>query len=93
MSTQDNVAERLPVPMLDMHRAIVSLREELQAIDDYNQRAELCDDAELKAVIRHNRKEEKEHAAMLVEWIRRHDPEFSTKLKGILFSEGTTVRD
>jgi hypothetical protein len=54
----------------DMHRAIVSLMEELEAVDWYNQRADACKDAELKAILRHNRDEEKEHAAMVLEWIR-----------------------
>jgi hypothetical protein len=71
----------------DMHRAIVSLMEELEAADWYNQRAEACKDAELKAILMHNRDEEKEHAAMLLEWIRRQDPAFSRHLKDYLFTE------
>lgn len=71
----------------DMHRAIVSLMEELEAADWYNQRAEACKDAELKAILMHNRDEEKEHAAMLLEWIRRQDPAFSKNLKDYLFTE------
>ena len=55
----------------DMHRAIVSLMEELEAVDWYNQRADACKDAELKAILEHNRDEEKEHASMVLEWIRR----------------------
>ena len=70
----------------DMHRAIVSLMEELEAIDWYNQRADVSKDAELKAILVHNRDEEKEHAAMLLEWIRRKDPTFSGKLKEVLFT-------
>ena len=65
----------------DMHRAIISLMEELDAIDCYNQRADVCKDIELKAIIEHNRDEEKEHASMLLEWIRRQDPKFSKELK------------
>ena len=71
----------------DMHRAIVSLMEELEAIDWYNQRADACKDQELKAILVHNRDEEKEHAAMVLEWIRRKDPKFSSQLKGVLFTE------
>ncbi len=71
----------------DMHRAIVSLMEELEAVDWYNQRADACKDAELKAVLQHNRDEEKEHAAMVLEWIRRKDPAFSKELKGYLFTD------
>jgi len=61
--------------------------EELEAIDWYNQRAEVCKDAELKAILEHNREEEKEHASMLLEWIRRKNPVFSNKLKDYLFTE------
>ena len=71
----------------DMHRAIVSLMEELEAVDWYNQRVDAAKDAELKAVLEHNRDEEKEHAAMVLEWIRRHDRTFAKELKDYLFSE------
>ena len=79
--------EELSAFTRDMHRAIVSLMEELEAVDWYNQRAEACDDAELQAIIEHHRDEEKEHAAMLVEWIRRHDARLSQELKAYLFTE------
>lgn len=71
----------------DMHRAIVSLMEELEAIDWYNQRVDACKDADLKAILAHNRDEEKEHAAMVLEWIRRNDPTFSKELKDYLFTD------
>lgn len=71
----------------DMHRAIVSLMEELEAVDWYNQRADACQDKQLKAILEHNRDEEKEHASMLVEWIRRKDPWFSKELKDYLFTK------
>lgn len=71
----------------DMHRAIQSLVEELEAVDWYNQRADACTDEELKAILAHNRDEEKEHAAMLVEWIRRRDATFSKELKDYLFTD------
>ncbi|MEZ5658495.1 MAG: ferritin-like domain-containing protein [Burkholderiaceae bacterium] len=61
----------------DMHRAIVSLMEELEAVDWYNQRVDACKDPELKAILAHNRDEEKEHAAMTLEWIRRKDPQLT----------------
>ena len=64
----------------DMHRAIVSLMEELEAVDWYNQRVDACKDKDLKAILAHNRDEEKEHAAMVLEWIRRHDQRFSKEL-------------
>ena len=70
----------------DMHRAIESLREELEAVDWYNQRVDACKDPELKAILAHNRDEEKEHAAMTLEWIRKHDSRFEKELKDWLFT-------
>ena len=72
-----------------MHRAIISLMEELEAVDWYNQRVDACKDEELKTILEHNRDEEKEHAAMVLEWIRRRDPTFSKELKDSLFTEGS----
>ena len=71
----------------DMHRAIVSLIEELEAVDWYNQRADATKDPDLKAILEHNRDEEKEHAAMVLEWIRRKDPAFSKEIKDYLFTD------
>ena len=71
----------------DMHRAIVSLMEELEAVDWYNQRVDACKDKALKAILAHNRDEEKEHAAMVLEWIRRHDNTFAKELKDYLFTD------
>ena len=71
----------------DMHRAITSLMEELEAVDWYNQRVDACKDEDLKAILEHNRDEEKEHAAMVLEWIRRQDPSFNSELKDYLFTE------
>lgn len=71
----------------DMHRAIVSLMEELEAVDWYNQRVDACQDAELRAILAHNRDEEKEHAAMMLEWIRRRDPVFDRELRDYLFTD------
>lgn len=84
-SSYQEPVEELSAEARDMHRAIVSLMEELDAIDSYNQRAALCKDAELKKILVHNRDEEKEHAAMLLEWVRRNDTKFSTNLKEYLF--------
>lgn len=80
-------AEELSDETRDMHRAIVSLMEELEAVDWYNQRADACKDRELKAILEHNRDEEKEHASMVLEWIRRRDARFSEELNEYLFSE------
>jgi ferritin-like protein len=71
-----------------MHRALVSLREELDAVDWYEQRAEACLDAELRDVLVHNKNEEVEHAMMLLEWIRRHSPTFDANAAKYLRSTG-----
>ena len=70
----------------DMHRAITSLMEELEAVDWYNQRMDACKDPELRSILKHNRDEEKEHAAMMLEWIRRRDPIFDKELRDYLFT-------
>ena len=76
-----------------MHRAIVSLMEELEAVDWYNQRMDACKDPELRAILKHNRDEEKEHAAMVMEWIRRHDPKFDKELRDYLFTDKKIAHD
>lgn len=86
-------ADALSAQTIDMHRAIVSLIEELEAVDWYQQRVDACRDPELKAILAHNRDEEKEHAAMVLEWIRRHDPRFSKELKEYLFTEKPLAHD
>ncbi len=77
----------------DMHRAITTLMEELEAVDWYNQRVDACNDAELKSILIHNRDEEKEHAAMVLEWIRRRDKVFDKELKDFLFTERPLAHD
>lgn len=79
--------EELSDETRDMHRAIISLMEELEAIDWYQQRVDACKDEDLKAILAHNRDEEKEHAAMVLEWIRRKDARFDSELKDYLFTE------
>ena len=73
---------------IDRHRAIVSIMEELEAVDWYDQRVEASNDPELRAILAHNRDEEKEHASMTLEWLRRRDPALSEKLRIYLFTEG-----
>jgi len=73
---------------IDRHRATTSLVEELQAIDWYDQRVQATDDAELGAILAHNRDDEKEHAAMALEWIRRRDPALDAELRRYLFTAG-----
>ena len=71
----------------NMHRPIVSLTEELEAIDWYQQRADACSDPQLKDVLLHNKNEETEHATMLMEWIRRPNDHFSEMMRKYLFTE------
>jgi uncharacterized protein len=80
--------ERLTEQTIAAHQAIVSLMEELQAMDWYRQRADDCGDAELKAVLVHNMNDEMEHAAMLVEWLRRNVAEFATQLDKFVGTKG-----
>jgi hypothetical protein len=83
--------DKLSRKTLEMHHAIPSLIEEFEAVDWYRQRADDIQDAELKAIVLHNAREELEHASMILEWIRRHDPEAETQLKEYLFSKGSIV--
>lgn len=85
--------EKLPDDVRDMHRALSSLMEELEAIDWYNQRIAVCKDDELRALLIHNRDEEKEHAAMVLEWIRRQDDTFGEKLRDYLFTKRSLASD
>jgi ferritin-like protein len=79
-------ADQLSPQTIDRHRAITSLQEELEAIDWYDQRVDATADGELAAVLAHNRDEEKEHAAMALEWLRRHDPVLDQHLRTYLFT-------
>jgi ferritin-like protein len=81
--------EQLDPATIDRHRAITSIMEELEAVDWYDQRVAATDDSSLAAVLAHNRDEEKEHFAMTLEWLRRHDPEIDRHLRTYLFTEGS----
>ena len=81
-------ANKLGPEVIDQHRAIVSLMEELEAVDWYNQRAKATSNPDLRAILEHNRDEEKEHASMVLEWLRRSDPKLMQHLKTFLFTEG-----
>jgi ferritin-like protein len=72
----------------DRHRALASLQEELEAIDWYDQRVDAAGDPELKAILAHNRDEEREHAMMVLEWLRRNAPGFEEQMRAYLFKEG-----
>jgi uncharacterized protein len=84
-------SEDLTPATLDRHRGIVSLMEELEAIDWYQQRIDAAGDPELAAVLAHNRDEETEHAAMSLEWLRRQDPVLDEHLREYLFTAGSIV--
>jgi len=83
----DESAVALSGKVGDTHHAISSLVEELEAIDLYNQRIGVCDEDSLRAILAHNCDEEKEHAAMLLEWLRRTDSVLDHELKDYLFTE------
>jgi ferritin-like protein len=83
--------ETLGPETIDRHRAIVSVMEELEAIDWYDQRAVASDDEELREILEHNRDDEKEHAAMALEWLRRRDAALDDELRRYLFTEGPIV--
>ncbi len=78
--------DQLSPQTIDRHRAITSIEEELEAIDWYDQRVDATSDESLAAVLAHNRDDEKEHAAMTLEWIRRRDPAFDAELRKFLFT-------
>ena len=86
-------AESMTAEVIDRHRAIVSLHEELEAIDWYDQRVAATDDASLAAVLAHNRDEEKEHAAMTLEWLRRRDDVLDGHLRTYLFTEAPITEE
>lgn len=79
--------EVLKPETMDRHRALASLIEELEAVDWYDQRVDAARDEELRAILAHNRDEEKEHAAMLLEWLRRNDSGFEEQLRDYLFTD------
>ena len=76
---------------IDRHRAVVSIMEELEAVDWYDQRIDAAGDSELKKILAHNRDEEKEHASMMLEWLRRHDPKLDEHLRTYLFSNKSVL--
>ncbi len=85
--------DRLSGRTRELHRALQSIVEELEAVDWYQQRIDATSDEELKAILAHNRDEEKEHASMLMEWVRRSDPAFAKQMKSFLFREGVKITE
>src|SRR2546428_12553879 len=90
-ATLHEPVDKLKPETPDIHRAVVSLMEELEAIDWYRQREDACTDPQLRAVLEHNMNEEIEHASMVLEWIRRNVPKFDEALKAYLFTCGNIV--
>jgi hypothetical protein len=84
-------AKALRPETIDRHRAVSSLMEELEAVDWYDQRIDAATDAELKQILAHNRDEEKEHAAMVLEWLRRKDPKLDEHLRTYLFTRKSVL--
>ncbi len=82
---------KLRAETLDNHRALTSMQEELEAADWYDQRVDAATNQELKAILAHNRDEEKEHFAMLLEWYRRRDATMDANLKEYLFKSGSII--
>lgn len=80
--------ERLSKDTLNLHCAIASLMEELEAVDWYRQRADDCDDEVLKGILLHNMREEMEHACMVLEWIRRNNQDFEAMMDEFLYRKG-----
>ena len=92
-ATLHESADTLGPERIDRHRATVSIMEELEAIDWYDQRAAASDDDELRAILEHNRDDEKEHAAMALEWLRRRDSALDDQLRRYLFTDGSITAE
>ncbi len=84
--------EQLGAELIDRHRAIASLMEELEAVDWYDQRVKASSNEDLRAILAHNRDEEKEHACMVLEWLRRNDPGWHDELNTYLFTRGDVTQ-
>lgn len=89
MESSDN----LTAPTLDMHRALAALAEHLAELDRCNQRLDACTDSSLLSIVTATREAERVHIAMLLEWVRRHDPKFDLALRAALFKAGPIVPD
>jgi ferritin-like protein len=90
-NSQDLHEPNLPPDVIDRHRAIASIMEELEAVDWYDQRVAATSDPELAAILAHNRDEEKEHACMVLEWLRRNDATLDRMMRTYLFTEGSIL--
>jgi len=95
MNSQEytEAAQHLTAPTMDMHRAIRSLAEKLSDLDDCNQRLDACTDTSLISILEATRDSEKKNIAMLLEWMRRHDPKLDKALRSALFKAGPIADD
>lgn len=84
--------DKLSRKTITLHQAIRSLMEELEAVDWYRQRADDCEDRQLREILLHNMREEMEHASMIMEWLRRNDPDFAGQFETYLFSTGDITK-
>jgi uncharacterized protein len=87
MSDYHESWDALPAEARDLHRALVSLKEEVEAVDWYHQRLVMAGDAGLREILSHNRREEVEHACMMIEWLRRNMDDWDEHLRTYLFTE------
>lgn len=87
MSEYHEQWDALPGETKDQHRALASFKEELEAVDWYNQRLAVTEDEELRAILEHNRDEEIEHAVMVLEWLRRNGGKWDEELRTYLFTD------
>ena len=92
MSQYHEPVEYLDEKAKDIVRALNSLKEEIEAVDWYNQRYVASKDEELRAIMAHNRDEEIEHACMTLEWLRRNMPVWDEQLRTYLFTEGPITK-
>lgn len=93
MTATHETWEALPDQARDIHRALSSLEEEIEAIDWYHQRVVMCSDPELQRILAHNRDEEIEHAAMLLGWLRQHMPRWDENLRAYVVGELPPTHD
>jgi ferritin-like protein len=85
--------DQMSAEVIDRHRALVSIQEELEAVDWYDQRVSATNNPELAAILAHNRDEEKEHASMVLEWLRRQDPVLDRHLRTYLFTTESILKE
>ena len=86
-------ANELPSETRTFARMIVSLTEEAEAINWYEQRMALEKDKTARAIMKNAQKEEMKHFAMDLEWLLRTKPLWRQIAQGVLFTEGDIVSE